>query len=73
MAPEARNRPFGRSLKDCRKEGMTTPHRLWPAEEKLLEAAAKGELCHLAHERPSEATDDNKIHPPLPALSFVRR
>ena len=42
---------------------MTTPHGLWPAEEKLLEAAAKGELCDLGDERPDETTDDKKIHP----------
>jgi hypothetical protein len=63
MAPEVRKRPFGRSLQDCRKEGMTTPHGLWPAEEQLLEAAAKGELCIVRGGRPEAAEFDNKIDP----------
>jgi hypothetical protein len=61
MAPEVRKRPFGRSLQHCRKEGMTTPHGLWPAEEKLLKAAWKGEPCILGQERLDAATEDNKV------------
>jgi hypothetical protein len=54
-------RAFGRSLGDFRIEGKDTPHGLWPAEEKLLEATARGEACDIARKLPEEATDDNRV------------
>jgi hypothetical protein len=62
-AREVRTRPFGRSLKDCRKEGMTTPNGLWPAEEELLKAAAAGKPCIAGSGRPDAPTADSKIDP----------
>jgi hypothetical protein len=41
----ARKRAFGRSLSDFRIEGATTANGLLPAEEELLVAVARGEIC----------------------------
>jgi hypothetical protein len=62
-AREVRTRPSGRLLKDCRKDGLTTPNGLWPAEEELLKAAAAGKPCIAGSRRPDAPADSNKIDP----------
>jgi hypothetical protein len=62
-AREVWTRPFGRSLKDCRKDGTTTPNGLWPAEEEVLKAAAAGKPCIVCSGRPDAPADSNKIDP----------
>ena len=47
-AGAARKRAFGRSLSDFRIEGATTANGLLPAEEKLLVAVARGEICSVS-------------------------
>ena len=54
-------RPFGRSLADFRIEGATTPNGLHPAEERLLDCAARGEECGIAPVRPEKATPENTV------------
>jgi hypothetical protein len=56
-------RPQGRSLSDFRLDGTATPHGLLPAEERLLEAAARGEPCALAEAAPSAPSKANRIRP----------
>lgn len=60
IATTRSKRPYGRSLGDFRTQGKNTPHGLWPAEEKLLEAAMHGEACKIG-ESFREATDDNRV------------
>ena len=52
---------FGRSLADFRIEGATTSNGLHPAEERLLDCAARGTECHIASVRPEEATPENTV------------
>jgi hypothetical protein len=47
-AAVAPKRAFGRSLGDFRIDGATTPNELLPAEDKLLMAVARGEICSVA-------------------------
>ena len=54
-------RAFGRSLADFRIEGATTPNGLHPAEERLLDCAARGTACSIASVRPEEATPENTV------------
>jgi hypothetical protein len=60
-----RKRAFGRSLADFRVEGATTPNGLHPAEERLLSCAARGEVCHIASNRPESATSENIVRGPF--------
>lgn len=64
MTPGAlqRKRAHGRSLADFRIEGLDTLHGLLPLEEKLLQAAARGESCR-AGDRvlPDAPTDQNCV------------
>jgi hypothetical protein len=54
-------RAFGRRLTDFRVEAAATPHGLLTAEEALLRAAARGEICDLGDARPALPTDANLI------------
>ena len=54
-------RAFGRSLADFRIEGATTPNGLHPAEERLLDCAARGTECRIASVRPEKATPENTV------------
>jgi uncharacterized protein YjbI with pentapeptide repeats len=54
-------RAFGRSLADLRIEGATTPNGLHPAEERLLDCAARGTECRIASVRPEKATPENTV------------
>ncbi len=54
-------RAFGRSLADFRIEGATTPNGLHPAEERLLECAARGEACRIASVRPEKGAPENTV------------
>ena len=54
-------RAFGRSLADFRMEGAATPNGLHPAEERLLDCAARGTECHIAPVRPEKATPENTV------------
>ena len=56
-----RTRPFGRSLADFRIEGAATPNGLHPAEERLLDCAARGTECRIASVRPEEAAPENTV------------
>ena len=54
-------RALGRSLADFRIDGVATSNGLHPAEELLLECAARGEKCDIAPERPEKATPENTV------------
>ena len=54
-------RAFGRSLADFRIQGATTPNGLHPAEEQLLDCAARGTECDIAPVRPEEAAPENTV------------
>ena len=54
-------RAFGRSLADFRIEGATTSNGLHPAEEQLLDCAARGKECDIALVRPEKATPENTV------------
>ena len=54
---------FGRSLADFRVKGVTTPNNLYPAEEKLLDCAGRGELCKIGDELPGAASDEKLVRP----------
>lgn len=56
----------GRSLKDFRLAAQDTPHQLYSGEERLLEAAKKGEVCQLGDE--ARGTPEEK----LAEWNFVR-
>jgi hypothetical protein len=60
-APITPRRAPGRSLADFRDDCNHTEHGLLPAEEALLEAAAKGLPCLLELACPIKSTDDNCI------------
>ncbi|WP_127078673.1 hypothetical protein [Rhodomicrobium lacus] len=60
-APQQARRAFGRALADFRINGATTPRGLYPAEEQLLDCAARGEICVIGADLPDEATDDKRI------------
>ena len=64
---EGAQRAFGRSLADFSCNGQGPPHGLWPAEEKLLEAARAGEICKIGTGRAKKATRDNRLR-----ASFIR-
>jgi hypothetical protein len=53
----------GRSLDDFRLEGLDGGFH--PAERKLLECAATGEICVIGEERPHARTDDNLVRSPF--------
>ncbi len=57
----ADGRAHGRSLADFRIAGKTTPHGLWPAEEKLLAAALRGEACEIGDTLPDEAGEETRV------------
>ncbi len=54
-------RAFGRSLADFRIEGVPTPNGLHPAEERLLDCAARGTACRIASVRPEKAAPENTV------------
>ena len=55
-------RAFGRSLADFRIDGATTPNGLHPAEERLLDCAARGKECDIALGSPrEEAAPENTV------------
>jgi hypothetical protein len=54
-------RAFGRALADFQIEEASTPHRLHPAEERLLICAGRGELCDLGDGVPAIAADENRV------------
>ncbi len=67
ITKEIQKRPFGRTLSDFRSEDATTPNALFPAEERLLIAVAKGDPCQIGAECPLHPTQTNTIR-----AEFVR-
>jgi len=51
--------PHGRQLEELWLDGRK--NKLYPAERKLLDCAARGEICELGNERPLSATADNRV------------
>jgi hypothetical protein len=64
---EARQVAQGRALAHFRLTDQTTPHGLYPAEERLLASAREGELCEIDGTRPEAASPENKVR-----AQFVR-
>ena len=58
-------RPFGRSIADFRIESAATSYGLHPAEERLLDCAARGEPCCIASTLPEEPTPENTVRGPF--------
>ena len=54
-------RAYGRSLRDFRIAEKGTLHGLLPAEEKLLDATARGEPCTIGHALPDDENEDNQV------------
>jgi hypothetical protein len=64
---EARQVAQGWALAHFRLADQTTPHGLYPAEERLLAKVREGEICEIDAARPEAASPDNKVR-----AEFVR-
>ena len=62
---------FGRSLTDLQVLTLTTPNRLYPGEERLLEATRRGEFCKLGDET-SYTPKEKFIERNFVRASFIR-
>jgi len=58
---------YGRSLADMRDPNESTPHKLWPAEEKLLQSVARGEKLPPAPRPVPGQSEDKRVRG-----SFIR-
>ncbi len=61
MSSAPLKRAYGRSLRDFRIAEKGTLHGLLPAEEKLLDATARGESYTIGHALPDDENEDNQV------------